>query len=85
MGMSIRRVNTKSLLSEVPGLPSHLRRIMRLIKLRDITLDMASRPPLAVDMEAPTTPMSMAAPIANGMCSTLSSGSARSGSVSAGR
>ena len=85
IGTSMMRVVQRSLRSVVPGRPSHLLRIIRLIRFRDTTLDMASSPPLAVDMDAPTTPIKMAAPMANGMYSTLSSGMARSGSVSAGR
>ena len=85
MGKSVTLVIHSRLWSLVPGLPSHLLRIILFTRLRDTTLDMASRPPLAVDMDAPITPMRMAAPTAKGMCMVLSSGSANPGSVSPGR
>ena len=51
----------------------------------EITLDIANSPPLAVDIDAPTTPISIAAPIANGKISVDSKGKAMFGSISIGR
>ncbi len=46
---------------------------------------MANNPPLAVDIDAPITPINIAAPIANGIYSVDSKGNAKSGNVSTGR
>ena len=54
-------------------------------RLREITAEIPSRPPLAVDIPAPRTPISIAAPIANGICSIASRGIAIPGSSSEGR
>ena len=49
----------------------------------EITLDIANSPPLAVDIDAPITPINIDAPIANGKTSVDSKGNAKSGNVSA--
>src|SRR5256885_17063726 len=55
------------------------------MRFLEITLDIASRPPFAVDIDAPSTPINSAAPTANGMWLSASSGYERNALLIPGR